>query len=64
MTVTIRTSRSTKARLLFRQGPMNNQQADEISERYRKRGNDVVIAPAFEGDGVCVFVYSGVTRHG
>lgn len=43
---------------------MNNQQADEISERYRKRGNDVVIAPAFEGDGVCVFVYSGVTRHG
>lgn len=63
MTVTIRTN-SKKTRLLFQQGPMNKQEAATVSAQYKKRGNDVVIAPAFDGDGVCVFVYSGDVKHG
>ena len=63
MTVTIRMN-NKKARLLFQQGPMNNQEAATVSAQYKKRGNDVVITPAFEGDGVCVFVYAGDVKHG
>lgn len=63
MTAIIRTS-NKKARLLFQQGPMNNQEAATVSAQYKKRGNDVVITPAFEGSGVCVFVYAGDVKHG
>lgn len=51
--------KSLQSRLLFQQGPMSEAEANRVTDRYEKRGNEVVVTDSFSGDGQkTVFVYS------